>query len=55
MTLAKPSPQPVQLIRLALVTGVLMFGERDPVRRRLATYDTASSGSLIACEPPNER
>ena len=26
MTLAKPSPQPVQLIRLALITGVLMFG-----------------------------
>lgn len=26
MTLAKPSPQPVQLIRLALIAGVLMFG-----------------------------
>ena len=26
MPLAKPSPQPVQLIRLALITGVLMFG-----------------------------
>ena len=26
MNLAKPSPQPVQLIRLALIAGVLMFG-----------------------------
>jgi len=26
MPLAKASPQPVQLIRLALITGVLMFG-----------------------------
>jgi hypothetical protein len=26
MPLAKPSPQPVQLIRLALIAGVLMFG-----------------------------
>jgi hypothetical protein len=26
MPLAKPSPQPIQLIRLALIAGVLMFG-----------------------------
>ena len=39
MPLAKPSPQPVQLIRLALITGVLMFGavilfvHRQPSRK----------------------
>ena len=54
MTLAKSSPQPVQLIRLALIGGVLMFGAvtlfiHAQPSWKPATLPSATSYALLAC------
>lgn len=47
MTLAKPSPQPVQLIRLALIAGVLMFGAVILFVHRQASWKAGTLPSAI--------
>ena len=47
MTLAKPSPLPIQLIRLALIAGVLMFGAVTLFVHRQSSWKAGTLPSAV--------